>query len=99
MIGSYIAVCVYVIIVLVSQCVRNVKAIVSRAILALLAVIVVLSGISATLGLSVWCRLPLNPLSSQVLPFLLVAIGVNDFFVLTLGGLDQTNPNDPIEDR
>eukprot|EP00958_Prasinococcus_capsulatus_P000814 scaffold60_cov382-Prasinococcus_capsulatus_cf.AAC.2 len=99
LVGSYAAVGAYVIIVLVSQSVWSVRAIISRCILAILAVVVVLSGISATLGLMVWCKIPLSPLSTQVLPFLLVAIGVNDFFVITLGGLDQTNPKSPIEER
>ncbi len=34
----------------------------------------------------------------QVLPFLLIGIGVDDMFVIS-SALDQTNPRDPIEKR
>ena len=39
--------------------------------------------IAAGFGISAVCGVPTNPASLQVLPFLLVAVGVNDMFVMS----------------
>mmetsp|Transcript_14823 Transcript_14823/g.46626 ORF Transcript_14823/g.46626 Transcript_14823/m.46626 type:complete len:1421 (-) Transcript_14823:400-4662(-) len=53
------------------------------AALALVSVICVFSGLVAGMGFALYCGLKFTPVAVQVLPFLVLGLGINDCYVLT----------------
>eukprot|EP00004_Rigifila_ramosa_P026729 TRINITY_DN8448_c0_g1_i3.p1 TRINITY_DN8448_c0_g1~~TRINITY_DN8448_c0_g1_i3.p1 ORF type:complete len:1140 (+),score=294.48 TRINITY_DN8448_c0_g1_i3:208-3420(+) len=54
----------------------------SRGLLAIFGVCLVMLGVLAALGLASFLGIPFSPISTQVLPFLALGIGVDDLFVM-----------------
>jgi len=69
----------------------------SRALLALQAVLVVVLSVAGGYGLCMACEVPFTTLG-QVLPFLLLGVGIDNAFVV-LSAVDRQDRAQPLEDR
>eukprot|EP00004_Rigifila_ramosa_P027126 TRINITY_DN86_c1_g1_i1.p1 TRINITY_DN86_c1_g1~~TRINITY_DN86_c1_g1_i1.p1 ORF type:complete len:1167 (-),score=297.18 TRINITY_DN86_c1_g1_i1:206-3679(-) len=77
LIGSYVLMFMYALLTML----RVPDWVGTRGLLSLAGVALVLLGLSSALGLSAFCGIRFNPISTNILPFLGLAIGVDEVFV------------------
>ncbi|XRB03132.1 NPC1-like intracellular cholesterol transporter 1 [Pycnococcus provasolii] len=76
--------------ILTGDAANNVRVHAARAAVGAAGTILVALSTAAAVGLLALCGVPFVPITAQVLPFLALAVGVNDMFVMVNAGMDSS---------